>query len=274
MMIRTIAASAAVAFALAAAVPGVAMASTAGPASRPAPVRCPPKVVHDGGGPVTRAACCAVKVVKKSGGTVTVTRSGCCASMVVVGPASVTPSRQVPVPGCAPRPMTFDLPAFATTATEVSGPRLTVHELVLYKHRIFLVRSVHGRSFTVALLSAPVRVQVPRHKNPVTIRIQLKPFRNGATAITDGHAVVLRGPVAIVLRGQPRSLLRHLSQTSTYPIGGGTRTVASRNVLTAAARPGAVSMSVCTWPGKIASRAAGRVEPSQLPSLTPPPSSP
>ena len=98
--------------------------------------------------------------------------------------------------------MTFDLPAYSSTATEVSGPRLAPHELVIYKKQLFVIRSVHGHSFTLALLPSPVRQQVKPGQKPVAVRVtlKLKPFTNGATAITDGHAVVLGGPLAVEVR--------------------------------------------------------------------------
>ena len=174
MTIRTIAASAALALGVLAAVPGVAMASTAATAStagssaRPVPVRCP----HPG---------------RKAG--------------------PVHP----PVVACAGQQMTFDMPAFATTATELSGPRLTAHELVIYQRHVFMIRSVHGRAFTLArlpVLTLTVPHGVVRKRHAVTAAIRLSPFRNGANAITDGHAIVIRALVAITVRISPRRLSR------------------------------------------------------------------
>jgi hypothetical protein len=217
MNFRTIAASAAIALGLLAAVPGTAMASTAGSGPTPVQVRCPPKGVQ-GGGPVTKVACCANAVVRKRGGPVAkvaccanavvskhgglVTSIACCARLVRsgpppgpgVGPVPIATPVAARVAACGGQSMTFDMPAYSSTATEVSGPRLTAHELVIYKQRLFIIRSVHGRSFTLTQLLN--RLKKPAQ--PVRI-LKLALFTNGATAITDGHAIVLRGQFSIVV---------------------------------------------------------------------------
>ena len=166
----------------------------------------------------TVASCCPNTVVTKRGdGKTPVLQVACCAGLVVV--AGSPGGRVVPVPSpkrapfpvaaCAGQAMTFDLPAYSSTATEVSGPRLTPRELVIYKKQVFVIRSVHGHSFTLALLPTPVLRQVkPGHK-PGAVRVTLKPkpFTNGATAITDGHAVVLGSPLvaAVWIKRAPLS---------------------------------------------------------------------
>jgi hypothetical protein len=258
MILRRIAATAAVALGSLAAVPGVAMASTGGSAPPVVEFHCP-KVVK-AHGPAVQLACCAAKAVKKHGGTpavvaaccpgAVVTRHGkvtsvkvasccpnvvlskrggggpvlrvaCCARLIRVGSA---PGQVVPVPSPSPspgpflfpvtaacglgQPMTFDMPAYSSTATEVSGPRLTAHELVIYQRHTFMIRSVNGRSFTLDQL--PGLVKKPGPVFTFTL------FTNGATAIIDGHAVVLRGLAAITV-----SIKRvPLSQRRRYQDGG------------------------------------------------------
>jgi hypothetical protein len=233
MMIRRIAASAAVALGLVAVVPGVALASSAGSAPPVVQLRCPPKGVVKHGSPATERSCCPAATVKKHSGppavvgaccaSVVVTKHGkvtsngkspvlqvaCCGQLVVAGsprgrvvPVSRPKHTAFPVAACAGQAMTFDLPAYSSTATEVSGPRLAPRELVIYKKQLFVIRSVHGHSFTLALLPSPVRQQVKPGQKPVAVRVtfKLKPFTNGATAITDGHAVVLGSPLAVAVR--------------------------------------------------------------------------
>lgn len=225
MMIRTIAAAAAVALASLAAVPGVAMASTPaastpGSGPRPVQVQCA-RTVGKARGPVTRVACCA-QVVKRgtvsapSGGprTITVRGAACCPPFVVAGapPVKRIHVKSVPVKNggpaatsvrvvaCASRPMTFDMPAFASTATEVSGPHLAAHELMIYNKQVFMIRSVHGRTFTLSRLATPVAKPVSPVGTVKPVRtVKLGLFTNGATPITDGHAVVLAGAGVVVL---------------------------------------------------------------------------
>jgi hypothetical protein len=232
MKIRRIAASAVVALGLVAVVPGVALASSAGSTPPAVQLRCPPKGVVKHGSPVTERSCCPAATVKKHSGPPAVAVA-CCASTVVIKHGKVTGNGKSPVlqvaccgplavaraphgkvvpisrpkgtvfavAACGGQAMTFDLPAYSSTATELSGPRLTSHELVIYKKQVFVIRSVHGHSFTLAQLPTPVRQQVkPGHKpGPVQVTIKLKLYTNGATAITDGHAVVLGGPLAVAV---------------------------------------------------------------------------
>jgi hypothetical protein len=222
MMIRTIAAAAAVALASLAAAPSVAMASTSGASTsgsgpRLVKVDCS-RTAGKARGPVVRAACCAQfikrsKVSAPSGGprTVTVATATCCPPFIVSVPFPAKPVHIKPVHikhvrvkngvtavpvralGCGSQPMTFDMQAFASTATEVSGPHLTTHELMIYKHQVFMIRSVEGRTFTLSRLATPVVKPV----SPVrTVKLGL--FTNGATPISDGHAVVLASPGVVV----------------------------------------------------------------------------
>jgi hypothetical protein len=203
MIFKTIAASAAIGLGLLAVVPGVAMASTAGSRPPAVQVRCSAKGVKPGAKPgpaVVRPACCAAKTLGHKGGHVST--FGCCALLIQSGrppggKATLTPvAKPVPirVAACGGQKMTFDLPAYSSTATEVRGPRLTVHELVIYRQRVFLISSVHGRSFTLAELFTGLK----KSARPVRI-VQLPVFTNGANAITDGHAVVLRASLALVV---------------------------------------------------------------------------
>jgi hypothetical protein len=224
MTIRRIAAAAAVALGLVAAVPGVAMASTAsasGSGPQPVTVKCLPKAKQGGsfvccptvvvakavaqsvaksghplaGHPI-QVGCCPGPVAGKH--PVAVAKPGpapkggqpivvlaCCAPFQRIGPA--------PVAACNAQPMTFDMAAFATTATEVSGPRLTAHELVFYQHQMFMISSVHGRAFTLVRLPVFARLRHQVTAGPT-------PFRNGGTPITDGHALVVHGPVIVVAK--------------------------------------------------------------------------
>jgi hypothetical protein len=84
---------------------------------------------------------------------------------------------------CAARPLTFDLPAWSSTVTEVHGPRLYVREAVFYRGQIYTVASVSGDTFTV-----------DRHGSL---------FTNGGTAIVDGHALVLGRPLVVIFVGPP-----------------------------------------------------------------------
>jgi hypothetical protein len=220
MMIRTIAAAAAVALASLAAAPSVAMASTSGASTagsgpRLVKVDCS-RTAGKARGPVVRAACCAQfvkrsKVPAPGGGPrpVTVVAATCCPPLTakVPFPAKPVHIKHVRVKsggpgvtavavrafGCGSQPMTFDMQAFASTATEVSGPHLSTHELMIYKHQVFMIRSVQGRTFTLSRLASPVVKPV----SPVrTVKLGL--FTNGATPITDGHAVVLAGRGVVV----------------------------------------------------------------------------
>jgi hypothetical protein len=197
MIIRRIAATAAAAVALLAVAPGVARASSAGTSPRPAPARCKVTVVgKHGGGPVTAAGCCAVLIkahpVTIKGHPVTIKRK------------PVTIARALPA-SCGSRPVTFDMPAFSRTATEVSGPHLTTHELFIYDGRIFTIASVQGSAFTLDRLPAVALKRFPAGGKPVPVSrkhltaVKPAPFTNGATAITDGHARVLGGPAVIAI---------------------------------------------------------------------------
>jgi hypothetical protein len=280
MVMKRLAAIAATALVALATGPGVALASAGGPS--PQPIQSPclrGGVVVKRGVPVRAFACCGIVVIK--GGPPGLR------PVPGIGRPVPGPGRPVPATACRIQLMTFDMPAFSSTATEVSGPRLSAHELVVYKQQVFMIASVQGRAFTLDRLPVPFGRAFPVGGKPVPVSkphlpgkrfpfgkkrvaiVKLAPFTNGATAITDGRAFVLHGPVAVVVSIKPAPL----SGRPRYPIGAGTRTAASRNLLTWAARPGAVSRSVCTCPGRIASRAAARAEPSQLPSLRPPPSS-
>jgi hypothetical protein len=241
MVIRRIAAAGGVALALLAGVPGVAMASTAGssppvsspagPGPKPGQILCAKQaVVKRGGGPVapvTAVGCCA-RLVKRgylvkrghlvrpggqpvlrkvSSRPFPIAALGCCPALPIIHPGfpvkrgvghvSTRTLKVIAVAACGTgQSMTFDLPAYSSTATEVSGPRLTAHELVIYMRQLFMIRSVNGDSFTVARL-------FPRQRPARLIRIGTLPaFTNGATAITDGHAIVFPGPVAIAIRAK------------------------------------------------------------------------
>jgi hypothetical protein len=217
MMIRTIAAAAAVALASLAAVPAVAQASTSGSSTsgtgpRLVRVDCQ-RTAGKARGPVVRVGCCA-QLTKRSvvrapsGGprTVTVAAATCCPPFIVGVPFPAKPVHlkhvrvkkgvtavAVRAFGCGSQPITFDMPAFASTATEVSGPHLTTHELMIYKHQVFMIRSVQGRTFTLSRLATPA-------VKPVTAlrTVKLGLFTNGATPITDGHATVLAGGGVVV----------------------------------------------------------------------------
>jgi hypothetical protein len=220
MVIKTFAAVAATALAALATGPGVAMAS-GGSGPQPIQSSCPRAgVVVKPGGPVSALACCGVivKGVIVKGGTV---KGGTAkGGRPVRGVARPAPGKPQPVTAraCRIQLMTFDMPAFSNTATEVSGPRLSAHELVMYKQREFLIASVHGRTFTldrlplVALRAFPVGgkpLPVGKGGKPVPIGkrhlspVKPVPFTNGATAITDGRAFVLRGPVVIAVTIKP-----------------------------------------------------------------------
>jgi len=210
MIIRRFAAAGAVALAFAAAVPGAAMASSAGSSPRPVQVQCGGKtVVKRGGGPVApvaRPGCCGLLVKrgqfvkrgrpvkqKVGSGDIPFPALACCPTLIKGGspPRLRVSQGSVTVAICGTQRMTFDMPAYSSTATEVSGPRLTAHELVVYKQRLFMIRSVSGRSFTLTRLFS-----LGKPLQPVQA---IKPalFTNGATAITDGHAVIVRGLIAV-----------------------------------------------------------------------------
>jgi len=191
MTIRAIAASAAIASVLLTAVPAAAMAST-GSGAKPTPPRpCAAAVTAARGGPALRVACCGrpVVVIRHRG-------------------AAPVPLRFVPVRACAARSMRFDMPAFASTATEVSGPRLSAHDLVIYQRKTFMIESVHGRAFTLARLPVLAARRSGPVRRPWVTAIKIVRFRNGATAITDGRAQVLGGPLVIVVRARSSRLSR------------------------------------------------------------------
>jgi hypothetical protein len=213
---KRIAAVAAATLALTAAVPGAAMAGTAGTASaastaqpipQPAPFGCPRllliRAAH-GHVRVHRGTAHKGRLFPAPGG-----KPGfpviCCAAAVVKGglPFPGRPGHGRPVhlkrvhagPGpvffrvCQARLLTFDMPAFASTATEVSGPHLSAHQLVIYRSNLYRIGSASGQEFTLDRLGPPF---IPGG--------QL--FTNGATPIVDGHATVLGRVTAIVIRGR------------------------------------------------------------------------
>lgn len=159
------------------------------------------------------AAVPGVALAGTGGSTGTASTGGIASPKGTVSPTG-SPGRAVPVTvaACKAQRMTFDMAPYSRTATEVSGPRLTARELLVYQHRVFQIGSVHGRSFTLvkvrapALLRAPVRLSGKACKKPAPAPalspapVRSKLFRNGATTIERGHAYVLRGPVVLVVK--------------------------------------------------------------------------
>jgi hypothetical protein len=174
------------------AVPATAMASTGGtPAATvagtgpvPVKVRCPPPVLRLAPAPTTVAlSILRTRPVPVSGSATIV----CCASVPGAMPMPVKPGGKPIVRACSLRPLIFDLAAGASVATEVSGPRLSVHEVVFYRGNIYTVRSAWGDKFTL------------------DFRGRL--FVNHGPAVHDGHALAIRGGVFIVV-GVPKPCLK------------------------------------------------------------------
>jgi hypothetical protein len=216
MLMKRIAAIAAATLALTAAVPGVAMAGTASTAStakpipQPVQLACPRLVlaraphgrVHKGA--VHKGAVHKGRAFPVPGGKLGFPVI-CCAPALVKGrlpfpgpPGHGKPVHGKPVHGkpgpvffrvCQARLLTFDMPAFGSTATEVSGPHLSAHQLVIYRSNLYRIGSVQGQNFTLDRLGPPF---IPGG--------QL--FTNGPTPIVDGRATVLGRVTVIVIRGR------------------------------------------------------------------------
>jgi hypothetical protein len=75
---------------------------------------------------------------------------------------------------CQQQALTFNLAAYSSRATEVSGPQLSVGETVLYQNEFYTVASVWHRHFTLDQGGSL--------------------YTNGAYPIWDGSASVLTGP--------------------------------------------------------------------------------
>jgi hypothetical protein len=168
------------------AVPATAMASTggalAGTGKGPVPVKvaCPP--VHrllPASSPVPAPVqLTPVAQPVPVSGSVTII---CCAPRPGAVAIPVKPGGRPIAWACSVRPLVFDLAAGASVATEVHGPRLSVHELVFYRGGIYIVRSAWSDKFTLQF------------------RGQL--FVNRGPAIHDGRALAIHGGgVFIVVR--------------------------------------------------------------------------
>lgn len=158
------------------AVPATAMASAGGPPPRPVavkvvcpPFRPPPRPVPIATLTPVRPAPAKVVPVKAPA----VFRVFACCGKGVVEHVSGTSLRAV----CAPQSVLFDMPAGGRTLTELRGPRLRVHELIVYRRGIYSVASVRGANFTLDLRG--------------------KPFVNRGPAIRDGRALILRNAVVV-----------------------------------------------------------------------------
>jgi hypothetical protein len=177
MKLKRIAALSAVVFGLLA-VPATAMASTSGGpiVAVAVELRCPlPHLLPPG-----------------ATGAVTIVPSSAVPSSAVPSPAAsisavpatgvrivccglVKPGNRPYVRACPPLTLVFDMRAGSSTITEVHGPRLFVHEPILYRGGFYTIRSVRGDKFTL------------------DFRGRL--FVNHGPAIHDGRAVVVRGEV-------------------------------------------------------------------------------
>jgi len=171
------------------AVPTTAMASTGGTAagtvvsSGPVPVkvRCPPPVLHLTSAP--GAAPVATWIVRTTSAA-PVPRSVriiCCASIPGAVPVAVKPGGKPILRVCSLPSLVFDLASGASVATEVRGPRLSVHEVVFYRGNVYIVRSAWGDKFTL------------------DFRGRL--FVNHGPAVHDGHALAIRGGVFFAVVG-------------------------------------------------------------------------
>jgi hypothetical protein len=156
---------------------GTALATPASSPPRPIAVTamCPPLQASTRPAPVASATPVPVKRIELPPTSYFV---ACCGT--VAGYGKVPGLRAVVRWAACPRQnLVFDMPAGGRIITEVRGPRLIVHEPVVYRGGIYTVTSVHGTRFTLDFHG--------------------KPFVNHGAAIRDGRALILRAPVALVV---------------------------------------------------------------------------
>ena len=164
------------------AIPTTALASSP---PRPIAVKgmCSPLRAYPKPAPVDSAAPVRTKVVKVPPTSYLVRAVACCGVVVQYG--QVPAHRSVVLqPFCPRQTLVFTMPSGGRAITEVRGPRLSVHDAVRYRGRVYTVASVWGHRFTLDYLG--------------------KPFVNRGAAIYDGKAVLLRGAVIVVCTAVPR----------------------------------------------------------------------